>query len=366
MPKTVRKSPKPIELLSILSENGTVDEDLKPELSADKLVHMYRVMQLARRFDERLLNLQRQGKLGTFAPVKGQEAAQVGSIAAITDDDWFIPSFRETAAAIWRGTPLESLFLYIAGYNEGQRISEGSKNLPICIPVASQIPHAVGIAYAIKRKREDGVAMVYFGDGATSQGDFHEALNFAGVFEVPVVFLCQNNQWAISLPRERQTRSKTLAQKAISYGISGIQVDGNDVLAVYRAAKDAVDRAREDGLPTMIECITYRMEVHTTADDPSVYRSEDEVEKWEKRDPIERFKGYLSDLKLIDEAGIDALEEEIERNIEGAWTTAQDQMEGLGDASVIFDHHFAEPTALLSAQRKAFEEERAMREEAHG
>lgn len=354
MPKATIKELEPIEVISILDADGNADTKLAPDLPADELRKMFRAMLLARRFDERLLNLQRQGKVGTFAPVKGQEASQIGSIAAIGDDDWFVPAFRESAASIWRGTPLEAILLFTAGYNEGQRIPDGKHDLPISIPVASQIPHAVGIAYAAKLRGENAVAMTFFGDGATSEGDFHEALNFAGVFDVPAVFVCQNNHWAISIPRNKQTRSQTLAQKAAAYGIKGIQVDGNDILAVYHAAAEAVERAREENLPTLIECVTYRMEVHTTADDPTRYRNEQDVEKWAARDPIARFKTYLKAGEMLDDDALDEMEEEIKTEIDDAWKNAQETIVGFDRPDVIFDHIFAEMPAGLVRQRDSF------------
>ena len=275
---------------------------------------MYRVMLLARRFDERMLRLQRQGRIGTFAPVKGQEAAQIGSVAALRPEDWVVPSFRETAAMLWRGWPIEKMLHFFSGRLEGGQPGPGQRDLPTAIPVATQIPHAVGLAYAAQYRGDDVVAMVYFGDGATSEGDFHEALNFAGVWHVPVVFVCQNNQWAISIPLKKQTHSRTIAQKALAYGFPGIQVDGNDVLAVYAAAREAVARARAGDGPTLIECVTYRLAMHTTADDPSRYRSEEEVKAWERKDPLTRFAAYLEKRA----ARRDGLEEAVEAEIEAA------------------------------------------------
>jgi pyruvate dehydrogenase E1 component alpha subunit len=341
-----------VEHLSILDEDGRVDEELLPEVPEDLALAMHRAMLLARRFDERMLRLQRQGRIGTFAPVSGQEASQVGAMAALREDDWFVPSFRETAAAIWRGMPLSSILLYTAGYNEGGAVPEDAHDLPIAIPVATQIPHAVGLAYAARYRKTDQVAITFFGDGATSEGDFHEALNFAGVFATPTLFLCQNNQWAISVPREDQTRSRTLAQKALAYGVPGIQVDGNDVLAVLAATREAGARARDGEGPTMIECVTYRLSVHTTADDPSKYRDEEEVEAWRRRDPIPRFQGYLKDRGLLSDGDAEGLEKEIGDEIDGAWKEAQDRMERLGDPTAIFEHHYAELPPYQKEQRK--------------
>ncbi|MGK7312205.1 MAG: pyruvate dehydrogenase (acetyl-transferring) E1 component subunit alpha, partial [Candidatus Longimicrobiales bacterium M2_2A_002] len=296
-----------IEHLSILNEDGELDEELEPDLDDDTLRQMYRAMVLARRFDERMLELQRGGEIGTFAPVRGQEAAQVGAVAALEDSDWMVPAFREIAAFVWRGLPLSDMLLYNAGYNEGAEPPEGARDLPNAVPVASQVPQAAGIAYAAKLQDGDDVVLTFFGDGATSEGDFHEALNFARVFGVPAVFVCQNNQWAISVPRERQTKSETLAQKGLGQGMRSVQVDGNDVLAMYAATKEAVARARDGEGPTLIEAVTYRLSLHTTVDDPSRYRSEEEVEEWEARDPIPRFRDYLEERGVLDEDALDEI-----------------------------------------------------------
>jgi TPP-dependent pyruvate/acetoin dehydrogenase alpha subunit len=210
----------------------------------------------------------------------------------------------------------------------------------------------VGVAYAIKYRRQDQVVMTFFGDGATSEGDFHEAMNFAGVFQTPVIFVCQNNHWAISTPRSKQSRSKTLAQKALAYDIPGIQVDGNDILAVYTAAKEALDRARSGGGPSMIECVTYRMSVHTTADDPKRYRTEEEVAVWEKRDPITRFQRYLTDKGLLSEDKNESIEEEIKAEIKEIEQRWEEQMKKLGDPLNMFDHVFAELPPTLREQRE--------------
>ena len=347
-----------VEYLSILDQDGKVDEDLIPDVSDELLRAMHRSMLVARRFDERMLKLQRQGRIGTFAPVSGQEAAQVGAMAALRDDDWFVPAFRETAAAIWRGTPLSAILLYNAGYNEGGAVPEDAHDLPIAIPVATQIPHAVGLGYAARYRKTDQVAITFFGDGATSEGDFHEALNFAGVFATPTLFLCQNNQWAISVPREHQTHSKTLAQKALAYGVPGIQVDGNDLLAVLAATREAAARARGGDGPTMIECVTYRLSLHTTADDPSKYRSNEEVEEWRRRDPIPRLQGYLKDRGLLDDADVENLEEAVAKEIDDAWQQARQAMERLGDPADIFDHNYAELPRHLREQRDAMRRQR--------
>ena len=359
MPRTPIEIPPTVEYLSILDEDDELDVDLEPDLDDDLLLRMHRAMLLARRFDEHRLKWQRSGRIGTFAPVEGQEASEIGAIAAISEDDWMVPSFREAAVMMWRGTPMSGLIVYDAGYNEGGRVPDGQQDLPIAIPVASQIPHAAGLGYGIKYRGGDQVVLVFFGDGATSEGDFHEAMNFAGTFELPVVFCCQNNQWAISVPREEQTASKSLAQKALAYGFPGIQVDGNDVLAVHTAVSEAADRARSGEGPTLVELDTYRLNVHTTADDPTKYRSEEEEELWKQRDPIPRFQRYLKAKDLIDDAAIEGLEDEIEDEIAEAWEEAEARRRELdSDPAHMVEHVYAEMPKNVSEQRERFVAER--------
>ncbi len=353
-----------VEYLSILDKDGNVDKDLEPELSKELLLKMYRFMLHGRRFDERMLKLQRQGRIGTFPPIKGQEAANIGSIAALRPSDWMVPAFREAAAELWRGRAMVDILLYFGGYSEAGYIPEGVNNFPISVPVGTQMLHAVGLAYGITYRGADAVAMTYFGDGATSEGDFHEALNFAGVFKLPVIFVTQNNQWAISVPRSHQTRAKTLAQKALAYGVPGIQVDGNDVLAMYVASKEAVERARAGEGPTLIEAVTYRMSVHTTADDPTRYREDDEVEKWAERDPISRFQIYLREKGLLDDAAVAELEEEIDTEIRAAIAEAESKMSEPVDPLYMFEHMYAELPPYLKEQREALKRDLAAREEA--
>lgn len=351
MPRSRIDIPDIIEYLSILDEDGHLDSELEPEIPDDALMRMYHYMLQGRRFDARLLNLQRQGRIGTFPPITGQEAAHLGAVAALTPSDWMAPAFRETAAELWRGRTLESVIIANNGFAEGNRIDADRNDLPISIPIASQILHAVGLGWAMKYRRTDAVAMTFFGDGATSEGDFHEALNFAGVFEVPVIFVCQNNHWAISVPRSRQTRPPTIAQKAIAYGIRGIQVDGNDILAVYQAATEAVGRARQGGGATLIEAVTYRMMMHTTADDPKKYRSDEEVAVWQRRDPLTRFQRYLTDKGLLDGDRAAAIEAEVMDAIQKAVDAAEARMAPMGDPLDMFEHTYAEMTPHLKAQR---------------
>src|SRR6058998_2524200 len=347
MPRTPLEPRFTVDYLSVLDAEGNLDSTLDPGLPAAELKRLYRAMLLARRLDERMVRLQRQGRIGTFAPIKGQEASQLASVAVLRPSDWMVPSFRETAAMIWRGWPIEKLLLFFSGHLEGGQPAPDQRDLPITIPVSTQLPHAVGLAYAAQYRGDDVVVMAYFGDGATSEGDFHEAMNFAGVWHVPVVFVCQNNQWAISVPLKKQTHSRTIAQKALAYGLPGIQVDGNDVLAVYAAARAAVERARAGDGPTLIECVTYRLGVHTTADDPTKYRTDEEVAMWEQKDPLTRFRAYLEKRNL--------LEANVEQRIDEEIAEAVRRFESAppADPLTMFDHVYAELPADLKAQREA-------------
>ncbi len=364
MPRKELNIADKVEYLAILDENGELDADLEPDISEEILLKLHRAMVLGRKFDERLLNLQRQGRIGTFPPISGQEAAHLGTAAVLELSDWFVPAFRETAAEIWRGRSLESVIVYYNGFAEGGSIPPDRNDLPVSVPVGSQILHAVGLAWAARYRQTDRVAMAFFGDGATSQGDFHEGLNFAGVFQVPAIFICQNNQWAISIPRVKQTRSKTIAQKALAYGIPGIQVDGNDILATYAAAKEAVDRARSGGGPTLIECVTYRLTMHTTADDPRRYRTDEEVEQWKKRDPIRRFQKYLVNKGLLSDKKINEIESAVLDEVQAAVDNAEKQMKTMGDPMHMFEYAYAEMSPYLQEQRQNFARQLAeMREE---
>lgn len=340
-----------IKHLSILDEHGNLDTELEPDINPADHLKIYNAMLLGRRFDERMLDLQRQGRIGTFPPIKGQEASQIGTVALLEKTDWLAPSFRETAAEIMRGRSLESILLYYNGYNEGTVIPDDQRDLPMSVPVASQIIHAVGLGLAANYRKTKDVVMSFFGDGATSEGDFHEGLNCAAVYSAPVIFVCQNNQWAISLPISKQTHSETLAQKALAYGMPGIQVDGNDVLAVYTAAKEAIDRARNGEGPTLIECVTYRIMMHTTADDPKRYRPDDEVELWKKRDPLLRYQNYLLAKNILTDVEISSQEEKVQIRIQTSIDAAETQMKSLGDPMDMFDHLYKEPPVTLAAQK---------------
>ncbi len=368
MPRNKVDLPYHVEYLSILDEEGRLDEALEPKIPDDLLLKLYRAMVLGRRFDERVLSLQRQGRIGTFAPTSGQEASQLGAAAVLEPSDFMVPSFRETVAQIYRGVPMEAVILGFGGYNEAALLAKEGNDLPNSVPVGSQVLHAVGIAWGIKYRKKKNVAMTFFGDGGTSEGDFHEGMNFAGVFQVPAIFVCQNNQWAISVPRSKQTRSKTLAQKALAYGMPGIQVDGNDILAVYAAAKEAADRARAGQGPSMIECETYRMMMHTTADDPKRYRKDEEVEGWKKKDPIQRFQKYLKNKGLLSDQKVEELEAQVKEEIQKAVEHAEELMKKYSDPLHMFEHAYAEMPPHLKAQREELKRELAEmpKEEDHG
>jgi len=306
------------ERIEILDTEGGVDDALMPEIEPDQIRDLYRDMVLMRTFDGKALKLQRQGRMGTWPPIKGQEAIQTGVAAAMEKRDWLIPSFREHGIMVLHGVPLHLVYAYWAGDERGSCYPEDVRCFPVAVPVGSQWQHGAGVGLSLKLRNEDAVAVTLGGDGSTSEGDFHEGLNCAGVFGAKAVFVIQNNQWAISLPLHQQTAAETLAQKAHAYGIPGIQVDGNDVFAVYVAAKEAIERARSGGGPTLIEAVTYRLGDHTTADDASRYRDEKDLDKWIGRDPILRLRLYLVERGLWDDDQESVLLEEAQ-----SWVDAQ-------------------------------------------
>lgn len=337
--------------LAILDLEGRADAQLEPKLSSAQLKQMFEDMVRVREFDTRAIGLQRQGRMGTYAPSTGQEAVQIGSAAALTAGDWVAPSFREQGVLLSRGVKPTTMFLFFMGTEEGNRLPRKLRSLPYCVPCASQVLHAVGIAMAAKFKKDPAAVTAYFGDGATSEGDFHEGLNFAGVYQTPNVFICQNNQWAISTPRAIQTRSETLAEKALAYGFSGRQVDGNDVLAVYRATSEAAKRAREGGGPTLIECLTYRLGVHTTSDDPSRYRDEAEVQAWRAKDPLDRFEKYLLHKGVLVAGDRERLAAEIGERLKAAAEEAEEICRNLSPDEM-FTYMYADIPEFLKLQRE--------------
>lgn len=312
-----------IPFLRVLDETGQMDADEMPDIRIAELQGMYDAMWLARTFDQRAVSLQREGRLGTYAQTLGQEAAQVGSAFALAPLDWVVPSYRENGVFICRGIPMQNILLYWSGDSRGMLGFKARRCLPFAVPVGTQVPHAVGMAMACMLRGHCSVVACYFGDGATSTGDFHAGLTMAGVFKAPVVFICQNNQWAISVPRTRQCAAPTLAQKAVGYGIEGIQVDGNDVLACFAATREAVERARGGGGATFIEAFTYRLGDHTTADDASRYRDAAEVEAWKTRDPLVRVRRHLEHAGLWTDEREAALLAKCQHDVDAAVRAAE-------------------------------------------
>lgn len=308
-----------INFLQILDKDGKADKSLDPNLPKETLDKMYRLMVLARIWDRKNVALQRTGRMFTYAPVEGQEAIVVGSGLAISKDEWVFPTYRETFLYHIRGAPLDRVNLGWMGYEDGLKLDKKMNSFPLAIPIGTQLVHAVGAAYALRMQKSNSVCLAYGVDGSSSEGDFHDALNFAGVWNTPNVFLISNNGWAISVRRKMQTHSETIAQKALAYGINGLQVDGNDILAVHKAVKDAVAFAKSPkGGPTLIEAVTYRMGPHTTADDPKKYRNEEEVAYWKDRDPIKRLQIYLKEKGIWNERYETRLQEECTRSVEEA------------------------------------------------
>jgi len=316
-------------LYQILLPEGelAVPERELPALEPAQLIEMYRGLLLIRTTDERMMALQRQGRIGFYGEARGQEAAVIGSAYALEPEDYVVPALREAGAALLRGLPLRAYVAQIFGnandVAHGRQLpchpgSRASRYVTMSSCVASQLPHATGMAWAAKIRGHKTVVMGYLGDGATSEEDFHVALNFAGVFEVPVVFFCQNNQWAISVPVTQQTASDTIAVKALAYGLPGVRVDGNDILGIYKVTKEAVDRARAGGGPTLIEALTYRVSAHSSSDDPSRYRDESVTAEWKQKDPIARFRKYLLAQHVLDEGADERLREHVAGEVRDA------------------------------------------------
>lgn len=340
-------------IFQVLDQNGNiVDPAYKKEMNPEKTKEFFKHLLRIRTFDRKSVSLQRQGRIGTYAPFEGQEASQVGSALALNADDWLFPTYRDHGAAMTFGHSLRNILLFWNGRNEGCVPPNGKKIFPPSIPIATQIPHAAGAAFSEKLKGNTNAAIAYFGDGATSEGDFHEGLNFASVVKAPVVFFNQNNQYAISVPMNRQMNSKTIAQKALSYDIPGVRVDGNDVFAVYFETLKALQRARNGEGPTLIEAVTWRYGAHTTADDPSKYRNQNENSERRESDPIIRIERYMKNEGFFDPNWVKAVEEQAAREID----QAVEEMERYPKANPahIFDYVFAKPTWQIKEQKDAY------------
>jgi pyruvate dehydrogenase E1 component alpha subunit len=344
-----------VEYLQVLSETGNCDEVLMPHLTNSALKSFYEGMVLTRMYDDKALKLQRQGRMGTYAPVKGQEAIHIGSAFALQDSDWIVPSFRCDGVYLMKEMGADKLYQYWAGDEWGMCIPKKINILPISITVGAHPLHAVGIGMALKYQKKKAGVITYFGDGATSEGDFHEAMNFAGALKLPVVFVCQNNQWAISVPVKEQTASETIAQKAIAYGFKGLRIDGNDVFGVYLATMEAMNHARSGKGPVLIEALTYRMGDHTTSDDAKKYRKEKEVIEWEKKDPILRLKKYMTNMGMFEEKYEASVKKQSEEAIDKAVEEFEKQPKQKPET--IFDYMFETLTPELKEQREKIIEE---------
>lgn len=340
-----------LELHRVIDADGRTPDGYKPGLSDAELLAALRAMELSRAFDRRCFSLQRQGRLGTFSTVEGEEAAVIGSALALDPArDWVVPQYRELPAMLHMGYTLTGFLRYFMGDPGGNAMPEGVNVLPFQISLAAQLPHAVGLAWGLRHQGLPGVVCAYFGDGASSEGDAHEAMNLAGVRRAPVVFLLKNNGWAISTPVREQTAAGSFALRAEGYGFPGVLVDGNDLLAVHDACRAAVDRARAGEGPTLIEARTWRLGPHNTADDPTRYVDADELEERRLIDPLPRLRAYLDARGLLDEASDAAMRAEIDEEIDAA-VEAAERAAPPGPAQ-LFDHVYADPPERVRRQRE--------------
>lgn len=339
-----------IPYISILDSNGELCGKL-PDFASNEqtLMTLYTNMVKARVFDKKAIALQRTGKMGTYAPINGQEAISTAIGHAMEKEDVFIPYYRDYAAQFQRGVKMSEIMAYWGGDERGSQFKHNSEDLPICVPIASQCLHAAGVAFAFKHRSEKRVAVVCIGEGGTSEGDFYEALNVAGAWRLPVVFVVNNNQWAISVPLSKQTASQTIAQKAIAAGFEGIQVDGNDILATRQVIGDAISKARNGEGPVLIEALTYRLCDHTTADDATRYQPKDEVTTANQNEPIIRFKKYLEHQNIWNEQLEKNLLDECSKEVQSAvdeYTNSTPQ-----PVSAMFDYHFESIPTYLEEQK---------------
>jgi 2-oxoisovalerate dehydrogenase E1 component alpha subunit len=348
-----------ITFLQVLDEQGVLKASL-PAFAEDKqtLIDLYRTMVLTRVFDKKAIALQRTGQMGTYAPINSQEAVATAIGHAMRPEDVFVPYYRDYAAQIQRGVKMSDILAYWGGDERGSDFdatSNASQDFPICVPIASQCQHAAGIAFAFQYRKEPRVAVVCLGDGGTSEGDFYEAMNVAGLWKLPVVFVVNNNQWAISVPLTNQTATETIAQKAIAAGFKGVQVDGNDVIATRQIVGEAIERARRDEGPTLVEAITYRLSDHTTADDATRYQPAKDVADAQGREPIKRLKIFLENQHDWDETQDQALLQAAKHEVDEAVHVYLDRKPQSIESA--FDYHYAEtPAELLEQREEAMEE----------
>ena len=344
-------------MLQVISLDGKINSSVEPKIAPEDLKKIYKTMLLTRVLDTKCMNMQRQGRIGFYVPCAGQEAAQIGSAFALNSEDWTAPTYRDTGVALIRGVDLRKIIAHLMGNASDSMLGKQMPNhwgfkevnfLSVASPIAAHLPVATGIAIAIKKKKRKNVVLAYHGDGATSEGDFHCGYNFAGVYKAPIVFICENNGWAISVPVSKQTGSNTLSIKSEAYGFEGVRVDGNDVLAVYKATMEAVDRARNGLGPTMVECLTYRMGPHSTSDDPNRYRTREELEFWRKRDPIERFRNYLEQRGIINSEFEKQVKVQVEQEINSA--IEEEEKISLPNVESMFDDVYSSETPNLKEQ----------------
>jgi len=336
------------KIFQVMDDDGKIiDARNLPEISDDDLVDIYKGMLFARTADLMTVSYQRQGRIFTYPPNYGQEAIHAAAASIMDENDWLVPAFRELGAWLAKGAQLKDIFLYFMGYEEGSKFSGTERMLPISVPIASQLPHATGIGYAIKYREEEGVVFTFVGDGGTSTGEFHEALNFAGVWKVPVIFIVQNNQYAISVPFSMQTASESIAVKSAAYGMPGLQADGNDYFAMHSCLKEARDHASKGKGPVLIEAVTFRKGAHTTSDDPRKYRTEEEEQKWEAKDPLKRLRTYMIGKKIWDDGREEEITGQYRSEIDRIFVEAENHPPyPLED---VFKHMYAEtPDDLLS------------------
>jgi pyruvate dehydrogenase E1 component alpha subunit len=327
------------------NEGKVINKKFMPEIGSDELVKAYKDMLFARTADQMIISYQRQGRIFTYPPNYGQEAISGAVARVMRKQDWLVPAFREMGAYLAKGASLKEIFLYFMGYEDGVNFKNAENFLPYAVPIASQLVHAAGIGYEINYRKKDQVVFTFVGDGGTSEGDFHEALNFAGVWKAPVVFIVQNNQYGISTPFKVQTASDGIAIKSYAYGIKGIQVDGNDFFAMYAAVKESFEHARSGNGPVLIEAVTYRKGAHTTSDDPTKYRTKEEEESWEAKDPMKRLKAYLVQNKLYDESLEEQLVEDYKKEIDRQFIEAENY--GTVALEEVFKYTYADmPTDL--------------------
>ena len=342
------------KVFQVIDDKGkVVNKAMMPSISDEKLIKAYKDMLFARTADLQIVSYQRQGRIYTYPPNYGQEAISGAVGALIGENDWLVPAFREMGAMLAKGVTLKELFLYFMGYEDGSKFQNAKKTLPISVPIASQLLHAAGIGYEIKYNKKSEVVFAFVGDGGTSEGDFHEAVNFAGVWKVPVVFIIQNNQYGISTPTRMQTASESLAIKAVAYGVKGIKVDGNDYLAMYKAVEESIKACQNGEGPVLIEAVTYRKGAHTTSDDPTKYRTKEEEQQWELKDPLKRLKLYLESKKLWSDKEEEKILPQYKEEVDRQFIEAENY--GPYPKEDVFKYLYAEMPDDLKEQEKEYE-----------